>query len=486
MNNNLFLFGLFYIGCYCTTLKETVVTKHQLIPLSECTKARVTHYDIETWNSGTACSFGEQPTQVIPGYMFGGSLNEAFFDHSNKCGICYEVVGPKGTVRFRADNKCAVQGNEKYCSGDMHHFDLVENTFTYVTDEEGISNVTFRMVACDYTGNLKLKTYSGSNNYFLEFVVHEHTLGITKLLLKDNEMKEFVDVPRSEYNTWRYGNIGRAFSFPVIVRVYSIAGTYVTISVTDGNEGHTFEADGNFKIPNNKYFDIDTLEMIDIPNGTTECCSLMEDDYSTLYKEGDVQGTYRNLPVNADITLNDKENPKNGEYCLKADMNGWGLIQLNAYHPAQADQYTHLHFFLKSKDECSNCFNVQAQHLNSDGITVSTKGAGEWTEFKILLTDLGITNNEFWGFRGQNMNSDKKTFWLDDVELIKDPNAPDAGKCYNTDVTYIPDTYTVDDNSNGSIPSSKSEETTDNSLENEGKYSYLVTGLLSILIILII
>ena len=39
-----------------------------------------------------------------PGYLYGSGANQAFYNSSEKCGVCYEVIGPKGAIRAMPAN----------------------------------------------------------------------------------------------------------------------------------------------------------------------------------------------------------------------------------------------------------------------------------------------------------------------------------------------------------------------------------------------
>ena len=117
-----------------------------LTPLSECTQGRITYYD--EYTDGGSCGFG-------PPKIYGAAPNQAFYNNGEKCGICYELIGPNGILYFMVDSHCPVVGNEAACSGDMFHFDLHKNGFLTIADRElGKLNVTFRMVACNHEGNI--------------------------------------------------------------------------------------------------------------------------------------------------------------------------------------------------------------------------------------------------------------------------------------------------------------------------------------------
>ena len=134
-----------------------------ITPYSECTEGRITAYS--EYTTGGSCGFG------IP-KIYGAAPNEAFYNNGEKCGVCYELIGPNGLLFFMVDSYCPVKGNEASCSGDMMHFDLHKNGFQTIVDEGiGKTNVTFRMVSCDHKRNMVIKTKKECSEYFFSFVV---------------------------------------------------------------------------------------------------------------------------------------------------------------------------------------------------------------------------------------------------------------------------------------------------------------------------
>ena len=119
-------------------IQSIILFTKSLMPLSECTLGRITGYD--EYENGGSCGFG------VP-KIYGAAPNQDFYNKGEKCGICYELIGPNGVLYFMVDSYCPIKGNEAACSGDMLHFDLHRNGFYTIADRElGKLNVTFRMV----------------------------------------------------------------------------------------------------------------------------------------------------------------------------------------------------------------------------------------------------------------------------------------------------------------------------------------------------
>ena len=359
--------------------------------------------------------------------MFGVAPNEYFMDGTKKCGICYEMVGPSGTVRLRVDNMCPVEGNEAMCSGDMIHFDISNNAMPYVNEYATVPNVTIRMVACDYEGPLKVKSMNWVNEWGYEIVVLEHTLGVKAVEMKDSAMDEFVSLNRSHYNTWRFVPEGREIAFPLTARVHLISDDKVDITGITLQKEKVFEADRNFIVPENKWYDIEPLDEFDKPLETEECCSLYDEDFTEIYKDK-ILGVY-NLWGKADVKLNDATDPFEGKYCVKMNAKEWEVLQLGRSFPVRADQYTHLHFAVKGEIVCEKCLLLRRPKIEIEGIKLDVEEENVWKEHTIALKDLNITT-EFWGFWMQNLVDEGRTYFVDDIYLLKNQTAPDTSQCW--------------------------------------------------------
>ena len=133
-----------------------------LHPLSKCNKARTTHY--EEWRNNGHCQLGPKSDVVVPGYIYKAAVNQLFFANGTKCGVCYEMVGPKGVAQFRIEDLCPADDKNLLCHADMIHFDLSENGYYVITDDyKTYSNISFRMVACTYDTPISVYTLPTSS-----------------------------------------------------------------------------------------------------------------------------------------------------------------------------------------------------------------------------------------------------------------------------------------------------------------------------------
>ena len=114
--------------------------------------------------------------------MNGGAPNEAFYNNGEKCGIYYELIGPDGVLYFMVDSYCPVKGFEEVCSGDMLHFDIHKNGYNKIEKRKlGKVDVTFCILAWDHKGNIIIKIVEEALEYYYEFGVMNHVIGLKKV-----------------------------------------------------------------------------------------------------------------------------------------------------------------------------------------------------------------------------------------------------------------------------------------------------------------
>jgi len=257
------------------------IMPEKLTPLSICTKGRISSYT--GWEKGGSCGFDSHSNAIGATYLYPVAPNEAFFNNSAQCGICYEMVGPNGAIRVRVEDSCPKDDELGLCSGDMLHFNVANNGSKYIMGDNNYSNVTFRMVSCDYSGNIKIKADENIDEYRYSFTILNHNIGIDNVRLNEEGTRTWIKLTRDKYNFWTYDE-QTLINFPITIRIYSINGDQVQVVVDSLEAGKTYEVDGNFKVPNNTYFNVTSLKKEEIPENTSECCTLDNSAFSPYIK----------------------------------------------------------------------------------------------------------------------------------------------------------------------------------------------------------
>ncbi len=395
---------------------------YALAPLSECIQGRITAYT--GYENGGSCGFG------VP-KMYGAAPNEKFYNNGEKCGICYELIGPNGVLYFMVDSYCPVKGNEAACSGDMFHFDLHKNAFDTIVHDGtlGKLNITFRMVACNHEGNIILKTKSEVSQYYYSFVVKNHVLGLKKVYYSfDNE--NWIGLNREgDYNHW---TVPEKVTLPIYFQFESITGEKVSTQISEIKQNYEHDTMVQFSVPKDQYFSVDTLEKISGPK-KEDCCKL-NDAFTDIYYEGVFLGEWQDVS-------NLDENKKNIEYnincyegnkCIKVEMSDWKVFQFFNRIKPETKRYDAIEFYIKSENECNECLSLKLDDY--EFYRISTNEAGKWEKKIIKLSDLGLSSDteNFRKFMFQGRIIDNQIFYFDNIKLVKS-NYEDKGECYDNE-----------------------------------------------------
>ncbi|KAL7712682.1 Expansin-B5 [Entamoeba marina] len=387
-------------------------TNGKLTSLSECTKGRITFYEDYTGNA--ACSYGSVPTVVTDGYFFRAALNTAFYDGSNQCGICYELVGADSAIRIIVSDECPVSTNQ-ICDGEMLHFDLAMNAFPYLADlDVGVVNVTFRMVACDHTGNVKINSLKGNNENYFAFVITNHVIGVEKVEISYDNGKNYKKIDRTDYNVFIVENES-GIELPFLLRITSIAGDSYVTKITEVKKEYVTETDFQFNIPSNTFFDVQTLKTIEKPSTTETCCS-QQNDIQYVYNDS-LKGVWSMSSYDTVIISEKSNQAHSGNSYIKAEMNNLGSIQIDSMITFSAKYYSSLSFYIESsKDGAKLEVKKLSEKKDITGKTIEIPTKNEWTEVVVSLKELGITDDEerIMGVEFTNMDS-KTTFRIDDI-----------------------------------------------------------------------
>jgi hypothetical protein len=320
------------------------------------------------------------------------------------------------------DSYCPVEGNEAACGGDMIHFDLHKNAFLTIADSElGKLNVTFRMVACNHTGNIILKTKKKVSEYYYAFVIMNHIIGLKKVYYSfDNN--NWIGLERQgDYNEWK---IDRVSKLPIYLKFEAISGEILLSQINEIKSDFLHDTGVQFSLPKDMYFNVDSLKKVS-DYKKEECCKL-NDAFTNIYDEGkflgewqDISNCIRNLEYNSGCK-------ERSNKCIKVELVNWSVFQFFNRIKPETKRYDSIEFFLKSEKQCDNCLKIISE--NNHFIRISTKAAGIWEKHVIKLNDLNITDDKFRKFMFQGINKDSQVFYFDDIKLLKS-NYIDNGLC---------------------------------------------------------
>ena len=422
------IISLFIIAINLTLLINFV----ELTPFSQCTKGRISPYN--NWQNGGRCGFGSHTNAVGATYIYPVAPNQELFGNSAQCGICYEMVGPKGAIKVRVEDYCPKDSESDYCSGDMFHFNIAHNSVSYIMGNSNLANITFRMVSCDYTGNIKILTDKNTNHYYISFVVLDHNLAVSQVEIQEYGSGAWNNIERNpSNNNWVYYNLDAGLNFPITLRIYSINGDYVDLTMNTIESNAYYEFNKNFDTPDdNTLFNISNLKKITPPYGynKTKCCERDKSDFTPIYKNGVVNGGYNITNTDSTIIYNSTEKYLD-DYSLNIKFHSRGTLSFVPSFPIRADQYTGITFRIKFTNLC-NDLNLKYFNKDSTVGTQSTKISEStmWEKQTYNFDDSVVSNNEFNGiqFVADTITNCEVNF--EDIQLISNPSAPDAGICY--------------------------------------------------------
>ena len=416
-----FIFFTIFSGILLTNQKN-------LSPLSECFKGRVGSYS--GWENGGSCRFEPHTNATGPYYIYPIAPNEDLFHSIGQCGVCYEIVGLSGVIRVRVEDFCPKNDESGYCSGDIYHINLPDIGLNYLigTEEEDLSPITFRMVDCGFSGNIRILMDKESDKFAISFVVLDHNLAVSKVILQENQMIDWEDLKRDNNNYWSY-DPGMGIEFPIKIKIYSIKGDYVTVNINELNNEGIFEADGNFKESNDTFFNITTLENVEMPNNTLNCCERDFSVFTPIYKNGEANKYYyiNSQKVTFDYNSTEKYDNKN---TMLAKFPSKGKLIFKSAYPIRADQYAGISIVIKTSINCTDCMFLNGYDLQKN-INLNFDSAKKWKNFRFEFKDIGINNNEFNGIVLYYYKTNAQPFeiYIGSIDLIEKRNKPDAGVC---------------------------------------------------------
>lgn len=429
-----------------------ITNQERLTPLSECTKGRITSYT--GWEKGGQCGFESHINATGASYLYPVAPNADLFNSSTHCGVCYEIVGPYGAIRTRVEDYCPKEDELGLCTGDMYHFDVANNGSSYLIGDSNLANVTFRMVSCGFSGNIRILTDESIDEFTFSFVVLDHNLGISYVTLNENSTNTYIRLNRDKSNNWIFDPNYEIY-YPLTIRIYSINNDYVTVKVPDIQPGKIYEADGNFIIPNNTYFNINTLEKVTIPENAVECCERDKSEFTPIYKNGQVNDYYT-LGNNQKVTLDYNSSELYQEQgSMKVVFQSLGYLSFRSIFPIRADQYSGISISIKTKTTCTNCLYLRAYDLTKKNQILNLNNETEWKVYRFTFENLGVENNEFNGLVLEYFKSASQPLeiYIGNIELIGSRNPPNAGVCVEINNSIIIP-ITPGDNEDSDISSS--------------------------------
>ena len=227
-----FLFLFFFQKSSCT-------------PLSLCSQGTFSYIKDSSINSDT-CNLSSGLSNTYP-----AAVNSAFFSTSEKCGICYEMVGPSGAIKIRIEDSTTDSNDDEsiphFKVGEKAAFALLGVNNTNELNETRKISVSLRMITCDYGNNVTILTGEDNNEgYSFSCLVRNHDIAVSYIRLKENEGTSFIKLERDKNNYFTY-NKDDLINYPVTIRIGAISSEYVNLTINSAESDETYQSNGNFK-----------------------------------------------------------------------------------------------------------------------------------------------------------------------------------------------------------------------------------------------
>ena len=362
-------------------------------PLSRCKNAVATFY--ESYGHGS-CGFGYPK-------MYGAAIDDKMYKNAEKCGICYELVGPKGSVKIMVDD---LDPNDQKATETLAHFDCHKNTFLQIAEETwGILNITWRMVSCGHEGNIILQTIADTTEYYYSFYVLNHEIGL-KNVYYSGDNKVWTSLKREDYNRW---TVKVKVEFPIYFQFESIAGEKVSTKINELKKAYSHDTGVQFTVPN-KYFDPRSL--VEVSKKDEKCCELF-DAYTQIYYNGKF---YKEWSTNDALIKEHNQCVEEGKKCIKFEFVNWNVFKFINRFKAEARRYKAIEFYFKTENVCNKCLKLKYNEY--DWYLISSSGANKWEKITLLLKDLG-SESDIESFMFQGASIESTIIYFDKIKLVK-------------------------------------------------------------------
>jgi len=162
-----------------------------------------------------------------PGAVYVTAIAEPDWEGSAMCGRCLEVTGPKGTIVAKVVDRCPAPSGTGWCA-DGGHLDLDDRAFAAVANPaQGIVEVSWRTVPCEWPGNVRVINKDGINPWWYALFVDDHRHGIASVAVHDADSTEWRAAERQSYNAWVITFGGAGLDLPVSIRLTDVTGAQV-------------------------------------------------------------------------------------------------------------------------------------------------------------------------------------------------------------------------------------------------------------------
>ena len=395
-------------------------------PLSLCTVGTFSYVPDSSINSKT-CGLSPDLADT-----YQASVNNEFFNSNDKCGICYEMVGPFGVVKIRIEDNTTDTNSDvsipHFKLGTKASFILLGLNDTNYLDQDRKISVSLRMISCGYSDKIKILTgeedYKG---YSFSCLILNSNISVSDVRLKENQESSYIVLKRNNENYFIYEK-GDLISYPINLRMVAITGEIVNVTISSKESEETYELSGNFLNPENYLFTIDTLKKVkDVE--PEKCCSVDYSSFTPIYSNGELNQIYSLEYYNSTIDSSSSDT-------FDINFSNYGKLIIKSSVPIRADQFILLTLSLKANKICKECLYISAFDKNEDG-KLQIQKADTFKNYQYLFQDLGVEGNTFYGIVIYTKDSSIEVS-INNIELVENSDAPSTEICLGETSDWIP------------------------------------------------
>ena len=274
------------------------------------------------------------------------------------------------------------------------------------------------MVSCEYEDKVQIRMRDTVSEWWVTMIPLNYNVAVKNgELSRDRET--WVALERN-VNAFIYKAGDQALATPFYVRLTGINDQVAMFTFNDITPNKVYDADIQFTVPANQYFDVVSLEPVQKPSDAPECCQLV-DEWTVIYDDA-IRGKWQDASHRIKANYASTNNPAQGEHCVRADMEGWGLLQiLTSDVAAPLTVYKNLTFKYRADFTDEQALNLRLQ--DHDPSVILPTVAGKWMTASVDLATY-IGTERFHAFFMQNRNPEPRTFYFDDIRLTKHETYP--------------------------------------------------------------
>ncbi|GAM16839.1 hypothetical protein SAMD00019534_000140, partial [Acytostelium subglobosum LB1] len=320
-----------------------------------------------------------------PTQMSVAAVGIGFYSGGKRCGECYRVAGPKGSLIVMIIDVCN-QGEECYQT-DRAHFMLLNTDFYRIAPTNQtleIYSLAYQQVSCEHEGNINA-TFNGGGDghtdfaYYFRVSLYGMTVGIRTLQVMGLGMTGFQKMKYENGGfTWNKLDESVKFIFP---------GTLLITSFDNETVTYEFDKVVPFKVyDTHKQF----TPIPSIDNSSTECVMGLVQQY--IYDDHVLFGwdSYNSFNF-SEYTVADTSDPFSGLSCIRITLNPRGGLTFSR-DGGFATKYLQSISFAARSTESST---VRVFFGRFGGYVLSSKLNSQWQNFHIPVRDLDPSAIEY-------------------------------------------------------------------------------------------